>query len=385
MVWGACRVSAPVLQMRAVCVLAFRSGKPLCQATVVRAVAEKIREAVIMRKLAFSCLGLLALAATSHAQSPVSVTADNFPRAESDLYMGNAIKDAGGVGKFFHNREPTPLDKQAVIRMNRDTLYSGAVFDLDAGPVTITLPESGKRFRSMQVINEDHYVVGNIEYRAGSYTYDRKKAGTRYILVALRTLVDPNDPKDLKEVHALQDAVKASQKSAGKFEVPNWDAASQKAIRDALLVLGGAGGFKNAFGAKSQVDPIHHLIGSALGWGGNPPKDATYLSVVPAKNDGATIYKLNVKDVPVDGFWSITVYNAQGYMEKNPYNAYSINNITAKKNPDGSVAVQFGGCDGKIQNCLPVTKGWNYTVRLYRPKPEIISGKWKFPEAQPAG
>jgi hypothetical protein len=47
--------------------------------------------------------------------------------------------------------------KQGIIRFNRDTLYSGAVFDLDAGPVTVRLPDAGKRFMSMQVINEDQY------------------------------------------------------------------------------------------------------------------------------------------------------------------------------------------------------------------------------------
>ena len=41
--------------------------------------------------------------------------------------------------------------------------------------------------------------------------------------------------------------------------------------------------------------------------------------------------------------------------------------------------IQFGGCDGKIPNCLPIMKGWNYTVRLYRPRAEILNGKWKFP------
>jgi len=42
-----------------------------------------------------------------------------------------------------------------------------------------------------------------------------------------------------------------------------------------------------------------------------------------------------------------------------------VNNITAKKNADGSIAVQFGGCDGKISNCLPTMPGWNYMVRLF--------------------
>jgi hypothetical protein len=71
------------------------------------------------------------------------------------------------------------------------------------------------------------------------------------------------------------------------------------------------------------------------------------------------------------------------YFQSNPLNAYTLNNITAKKNADGSITVQFGGCDGKSPNCLPTTKGWNYLVRLYRPRPDILNGTWKFPDAQP--
>jgi hypothetical protein len=334
-----------------------------------------------------SCVAFVALtfaAQLARAQTTVPVTADNFTRAESDLYFGNAVKDAGGTGKLYHHREPMQIDRQLVIRPNRDTLYSTALFDLDAGPATITLPDAGKRFRSMQVINEDHYVVGNVEYGAGSYTYDKDKVGTRYVLIALRTLVDSSESTDIKQVHALQDAAMISQAGPGKFEVPNWDPAGQKKVRDALLVLGSTiPDFKHAFGSKEQVDPVRHLIGTAVGWGGNPDKEATYLNITPAKNDGSTIYRLNVKDVPVDGFWSISLYNAQGYFQKNDFNAYSLNNMTANTNADGSVTVQFGGCDGKIANCLPIMPGWNYTVRLYRPRAEILDGTWKFPEAKP--
>ena len=88
--------------------------------------------------------------------------------------------------------------------------------------------------------------------------------------------------------------------------------------------------------------------------------------------------------MPVDGFWSVSVYNAKGYFEPNPQNAYTLNNITAKSNADGSVPVQFGGCDGNVSNCLPITPGWNYLVRLYRPRPEVLDGRWTFPEAKPA-
>jgi hypothetical protein len=91
-----------------------------------------------------------------------------------------------------------------------------------------------------------------------------------------------------------------------------------------------------------------------------------------------------VKDVPVDGFWSITVYNAQGYMEPNKENAYSLNDITANKNPDGSITIQFGGKPDEAPNYLAIMPGWNYIVRLYRPRPEVLNGKWKFPDAHPA-
>jgi hypothetical protein len=58
-----------------------------------------------------------------------------------------------------------------------------------------------------------------------------------------------------------------------------------------------------------------------------------------------------------------------------------VNSITAKKAPDGSITIQFGGCDGKIENCLPIMEGWSYTVRLFKPRPEILDGTWRFPEA----
>ncbi len=308
----------------------------------------------------------------------VPVTADNFNRAETDMNFGKIVKGSG-IGNLSHRRE-LYLTDSPVVRPNRDTLYSMAVFDFNAGRVTITLPDAGNRFMSMQVIDEDQYTHA-VYYAVGRYTVTREDMGTRYGSVVIRILVDPADPKDMEQVHALQDAIKVEQKSSGKYEVPNFDPVSQKKVRDALLVLGTTiPDTKRMFGSRSEVDPVRHLIGSAMLWGGLPEKDALYLSITPDKADGA-VYKLNVQDVPVDGFWSITVYNATGYLEPNEYNAYSVNNITAKKNADGSVAVRFGGCDGKIPNCLPTMPGWNYMVRLYRPRAEALKGTWKFPEA----
>lgn len=314
---------------------------------------------------------------TPHPSVPVSP--DNFVRAESDLYFSRIAADSG-FGQFFHIRELTPIDHQVVIRQNRDTLYSAAVFDLDAGPVTIALPDSAGRFMSAQVISEDHYAV-QVAYAPATLTLTRDEVATRYAVVAVRTLVDPDDADDLAAVHDLQDGVTVAQDRSGSFTVPDWDPVSQRTVRNALVTLAGTlPDSKRMFGTAADTDPVRHLIGSANAWGGNPERDALYLTVTPAQNDGITVHRLSVKDVPVDGFWSVTVYNKDGYFTQNAQDAYSVNNITAVKDPDGATTIRFGGAEGP--NLLPITQGWNYIVRLYRPRPQILDGSWTFPVAQ---
>ena len=311
---------------------------------------------------------------------PVRVTVDNFKRAESDTYFAKFVTE-GGFGKFKHERELAPLDNQTVIRLNRDTLYSFGVFDLEAGSVTVTLPDAGKRYMAIQVVNQDHYTT-EVVYKPGPHTFTKETVGTRYVALAVRTFVNPNDPADVKAVHALQDGLKVEQKDAGKFKAPNWDQESLKKVREALLALAAANGGLDStrmFGRKDEVDPVQHLIGTAAAWGGNPRYAALYAGAEPKQNDGKTAYTLTVKDVPVDGFWSVSVYNKAGFLEKNAKNAYTFNNVTAKPNADGSVTIHFGG-DETAANFLPIVPGWNYTVRMYRPRKAILDGSWKFPE-----
>jgi para-nitrobenzyl esterase len=316
------------------------------------------------------------------SQKPLVVDVSNFVRAESDLYFGRYVK-RGAFGKFFHERTMTPIDKQEIVRMNRDTLYSFAIFDLEASAVTVTLPDSGKRFMSMQVISEDHYTV-DVVYAPSRYELTKEKVGTRYVFVGVRTLANPADQADVKAAYALQHAITVDQARTGSFEVPVWDTASQNKVRAALETLNALGTPGPKFGKKGEVDPVGYLVGAATGWGGNPEYAAIYKGVYPKANDGRTVHTLTVKDVPVDGFWSISVYNAKGFFEKNALNAYSLNNLTAKPNADGSFTVQFGGCQTNRGNCLPITPGWNYTVRLYRARKPLLDGTWTFPEAQPA-
>lgn len=328
----------------------------------------------------FGALVTCVLTSATSVWASEKVTVDNFVRAETDMTF-KRYESAGGFGKMFHLRQPTPLDKQDVIRMNQDTLYSIGIFDLTT-PVTITKPKTD-RWQSLMLINQDHSIPPAI-YKAGSYTLTQKEIGTRYVAVVFRTLVNANDANDIKLANAIQDQITVKQAKTGSLEIPDWDEESLSKVRDALNVLAATlSDTSGMLGEKSKLNPIHHLIGTAMGWGGNPKKDAIYVNVVPEKNDGKTNYALTVKDVPVDGFTSITVYNKKGFMEKNDLGINSINNLTAKPNEGGGATVHFGGCaDGRI-NCIPITDGWNYIVRMYQPKVAVLDGSWKFPDPKP--
>jgi len=167
--------------------------------------------------------------------------------------------------------------------------------------------------------------------------------------------------------------------------MPDYDEASFTATREAILDQvrreGLADGTHGMFGSRDQVDPAQHLLGTAAGWGGLPEQEAFYVSEEPHLPVGA--YLVTAKDVPVDAFWSITLYNAAGFFEPNDLHRYSVNSISGVKNDDGSVTVRFGG-DESLPNVLPLTEGWNYLIRMYRPRPEVLDGTWKFPALEPA-
>jgi hypothetical protein len=81
--------------------------------------------------------------------------------------------------------------------------------------------------------------------------------------------------------------------SVGKFEVPNWDKESQDKVRNALNALAPLRGDDTGamFGNRSEVDPVAHLIGTAIGWGGNPRYAAVYDPAYPKDNDGRTAFR----------------------------------------------------------------------------------------------
>ena len=235
---------------------------------------------------------------------------------------------------------------------------------------------------SMHVVNQDHYMF--VESTPGSYDLTLDNVGTRFAFVTVRTFADVTDADDVAQAHAAQNAIKISGGGTGPFDAPDWDteglAVARKALND-LAVLGF--NTSHAFGRKNEVRPIDHLVGAASGWGGLPRTAATYLLTSVSGNDGNTPHVVTVRDVPIDAFWSVTVYNADGYLEANELGVNSYNNFSATQNDDGSYTINFGGCEDGRLNCIPITPGWNYAVRLYEPREAILDGTWQYPTPQP--
>ena len=326
---------------------------------------------------------ILALCAPSLSFAE-DVTVETFVRAESDYNIRAGMQAfAFGTGELRHLRDPITPDNQPTIRMNQDTLYSGMVLDLSA-PAEVTLPEVDGRYQSMHVISQDHYMFAESE--PGTYRITEDSVGTGFVMVNFRTFVDVSDPDDIARAHAAQDAIKVSGGGSRSFEAPDWNlddlAVARRALSD-IAVLGFNA--DHAFGRKDEVRPIDHLVGAAAGWGGLPSSAASYVLDSIDANDGETLHAVTVSDVPVDAFWSVTVYNADGYLEANALGVNSYNNVSAEQNADGSYTLHFGGCEDGRMNCIPVSPGWNYAIRFYRPRAEILDGSWTFPAIEPLG
>ena len=174
-------------------------------------------------------MSLVSLAQTP-AGKTVPVTADNFNRAETDINLVCVVK-RGALGKFIHTRD-LPLES-AGLGSTRDTLYSEAVFDLDAGPVKITLPNPGNRFMSMLVINEDHYVY-EVDYGGGNYAFTRSEILDVLLSISFSTpATSPNAEirhKAKRAVSASNIANRCSKVSGRKFLRARSDASCQRSF-----------------------------------------------------------------------------------------------------------------------------------------------------------
>jgi hypothetical protein len=130
---------------------------------------------------------------------------------------------------------------------------------------------------------------------------------------------------------------------------------------------------------------------SQVGLGANLPEDAIYpLNLADDTGkplDGASNYTIHFdKDQipPVGAFWSITLYDPEGFQVANPLNRFAVSSwMPFIYNADGSLDLYFQNESpgaGKEANWLPAPRGpFNLTMRLYAPKSAALTGKWNPP------
>lgn len=219
--------------------------------------------------------------------------------------------------------------------------------------------------------------------KPNTYRLTQEEIGTRYAFVIFRVFVDGISQEDTERGNVIQNLIHLE--GGGKeFVIPNWDQTQVDRLTAMLAKKAEQlPAIPSAFGLASEVDPLQHRIGAAMAWGGMPKENAIYLYETPEINDGTQEYKLIVRDVPVNAFWSITVYDERGWLAKNDKGTYSINDKSALKRPDGSVLIHFGTKKAPQANVLPIMPGWNYTVRMYEPQAAILNGNWTFPKPAP--
>lgn len=320
-------------------------------------------------------------AAGSVVQTGEMVTPETYIRAETDRNFQNIYGlSENKINTLYHFRQPTPVDKQTVVRMNKDTLYSSAIVDTEGG-ATITLPKADKgRYMSILVIDNDHYAPMVI-YEPGTHTLP---TDTKFVAVAVRTqLFDPNDPAEIALVNKLQDQVVINAASADPLPPSKWDAESLKELTAQVEIDSKQyPSWKGMMGPRGKVDEKTRHIAAGAAWGLLPEWDATYLNY-SGGHDAAVCHKAIYQVPENSAFWSITVYGNDGYMKS----ANSIvNSSNVKLNEDGTFTVHFGSseaCGKDVINRLDVSEGWNFLMRVYRPGKSVLDGSYVVAKAEP--
>ena len=314
-------------------------------------------------------------------QQREKVTPESYIRAETDRNFHNIVGLSGNkINTIYHFRQPTAVDKQTVVRMNKDTLYSAAIVDTDGG-ATITLPKADKgRYMSILVVDNDHYAPMVI-YEPGTHALPRD---TKYVMVAVRTQVfDPSNAAEIALVNKLQDQVVITATSADPLPPSKWDAASLKVLTEKYEADSKQyPSWKGMMGPRGKIDEKTRHIAAAAAWGLFPEWDATYLNY-SGGHDAAVCHKATYRVPENNAFWSITVYGNDGYM-KSANSVLNSNNV--KLNDDGSFTAHFGSdeaCGVHAINRVDVSEGWNFLMRIYRPGKSVLNGSYALPKAEP--
>jgi hypothetical protein len=301
-------------------------------------------------------------------QAEPELTRDNFATAETHRYF-QEFTDQGAVNKFIHEETiAVALDKQTIIRSNIDMFYSHAIVDISEG-ATLTLPPSDGRLRLAHIIDANHY-TSDVFYDSGTYQL-RSNSGTDFVYVFMRTAADPADPEDQDMARTIMEAASIESNSGGSFQ-SNWDPAEVIAMRREIIF---SATYTDSLGAFGDVDEIEDFekftFAAAAGWGGLPEAHTVFWPIEP--NLGEECATMTIEPPPVDRYWSLTVYDVEGWLA-HPAPVRNSYNTTPDEN--GSLTFHFGCGDDALNN-IDITKNWTYILRMYGPQEPILNGTYK--------
>ena len=314
------------------------------------------------------------------------VTKANYAAAETEVILADYVRKiakgtcSDGMGVFLHQHAAMDPSERSILRPNFDTLYSFAVLDLQQ-PATVVLPET-ERYQILEVVDDEHWIP-LISDKPGRYLLTKEAMGSRYVFAFVRTQVNMQDPEDLKQAGAVQDQIQLEQSAPGVFVSPNkYDQQAILAMRADYNNRRQPEGITSemAFGKKGEISEEMRNFGVAIGWGGLPKQGAVY--PFPNVVNSTKPQTLTLKNVPNDprAFWSVTVYDAEGFSTGENYN---INSAFAKANEQGDYVIHVGG-DKNQDNYLDIFPGWNAAIRIYSPTDAYFNGSWTPPQFQPA-
>lgn len=299
----------------------------------------------------------------------VPVDMFNIVRAETAKYFAEETILSGG-NAMRHERTGIDLDNQTVIRSNFDLIYSYGVYNVSGG-ITVEVPDYDL-YQIVQIFDENHVTLG-VVYPGEKVTLgiDDISYG-KHVYLFMRTQKRTNDEAGLKELNARQDAVKISAGASAAYQSDvKYDPETFNELRTHLLTTG----VKTAKIHEGFIDKIsdivfpHYQVVNLGGWGGLPAKDAFYFVVSPgddaAKAGKCSSTTFTSPDLQLDrnGYWSLTLYGPEGWVETEPFNT---NSLKAKPNKDGSYTLHFN-CGSDAINNIEVVENWNGLFRSYLP------------------
>jgi len=300
------------------------------------------------------------------------VTPATYPIDETSHQMLKN-QDLVGVNQLLHKRQLTPTDNQPVVRMNRDTYYSFAVVDVSKG-ATISMPAIPEgKYMSVQPVTEDHRIQA-MQYGEGTFELSTHTGDHLYVVIRLDATFTEAEAKK------YQDQMNISANSSGKFTASPVNKESfdivEKALKAQMPAIFKRDGVEALTGmftdprdeSNKLFSTEKYQVGAAIGWGGAQIVDNIY--EVSGNYPSNTCHQATFEDPKNKAFWSITVYDKNGFMFNDLAN---VSSNTATVNKEGTYTVSFG-CGSDAPNNIVIandTQMFNLGIRHYMPSDKV--------------